>query len=54
VAASQKHTLSSLKKWISIFYEAKPETLFGRVACNEKVHTLAMFGCFITLYARVL
>jgi hypothetical protein len=22
--------------------------------CNDKVHTLAKFGCFITLYGRVL
>jgi hypothetical protein len=36
------------------FYEAKPETLFGRDLCNEEVHTLAKFGCFITLYAHAL
>jgi hypothetical protein len=42
------------KKWKLEFYEAKPETLFGRVFCNDKVHTLGMFGCFITLYARFL
>jgi hypothetical protein len=54
VAASQKHTLFALKNGNSNFYEAKPETLFGRVVCNEKLHTLAKFGHFITLYARVL
>jgi hypothetical protein len=27
----------------SNFCEAKPETLFGRVVCNEKLHTLARF-----------
>jgi hypothetical protein len=42
------------KKWKLIFYEAKPKTLSRRVVCNEKLHTLAKFGHFITLYARVL
>jgi hypothetical protein len=54
VAASQKHTFFALKNGNSDFYEAKPETLFGRDVCNEKVHTLDKFGRFITLYARVL
>jgi hypothetical protein len=53
VAASQKHTLFALKNGNSNFYEANPETPFGRVVCNEKLHTLAKFGRFITLYARV-
>jgi hypothetical protein len=42
------------KKGNSNFYEAKLETLFGRVNCHEKLHTIAKFGRFITLYARVL
>jgi hypothetical protein len=54
VAASQKHTPFALKNGNSNFYEAKPEALFGRVVCNKKLHTLAKFGCFITLYARIL
>jgi hypothetical protein len=44
----------ALKNGNSNFYEAKPETLYGRDGCNEEVHTLAKFGCFITLYARAL
>jgi hypothetical protein len=43
VAASKKHTLFALKNGNSNFCEAKPETLFGRVVCNEKLHTLAKF-----------
>jgi hypothetical protein len=54
VATSQKHTLFALKNGNSIFYETKRQTLVGRIVCNEKVHILAKFGCFITLYARVL
>jgi hypothetical protein len=47
VAASQKHTPFVLKNGNSNFYEAKPKTPFGRVVCNEKLHTLAKFGRFI-------
>jgi hypothetical protein len=54
VAASQKNTLFTKKNGNSNYYEAKPETLFGRDVCNEEVHTLANFGCFITLYDRAL
>jgi hypothetical protein len=43
VGASEKHTLFALKNGNSNFCEAKPETLFGRVVCNEKLHTLARF-----------
>jgi hypothetical protein len=43
VAASKKHTLFALKNGNSNFCEAKRETLFGRVVCNEKLHTLAKF-----------
>jgi hypothetical protein len=43
VAASQKHTLFVLKNGKSKFCEAKPETLFRRVVCNEKLHILAKF-----------
>jgi hypothetical protein len=54
VSASQKHTIFALKNGNSNFYEEKPETPFGRVVCNEKLHTLSKFGRFITLHARVL
>jgi hypothetical protein len=33
----------------SNFCEAKPETLFGRLVCNEKWHTLAKFLSALSL-----
>jgi hypothetical protein len=50
---TKTHSFCS-KNGKSNFYEANPETLFGRVVWNEKVHTLAKFRRFITLYAHVL
>jgi hypothetical protein len=53
VATSQKHTLFTLKKYKLKFFEAKIETLFGRVVCNEKLHTLARFLGTLSLYMVV-
>jgi hypothetical protein len=54
VAASQKHTLFALKNGNSNFCEAKLQTLFGRVICNEKLHTLARFLGTLSLCMLVL
>jgi hypothetical protein len=49
----KKHTLFTLKKLKLKFFGAKTETLFGRVVCNEKLHTLARFLGALSLYMLV-